>query len=83
MSFVFKRIIIPALIILALIIGSVVYFVFFQKPDTPSAPEGKTLEEKIESVTSLKREEPLSPEEWQKEEQRIKKLLESVTSPKK
>ncbi len=85
MSFILKRIIIPLVIILILAVGSVVYILFFKKPiEKPLLPpEGKTMEEKIESVTVPERETPLSQKEWQEEKQRIEKLLESITAPKK
>ena len=70
----FKRIIIPILIILIFAVGGIVYFLVFQKPTEEKLPvqREKTLEEKLQEVTAPESEvRPKIPKE----------IIESLTAP--
>ena len=68
----FKRIIIPILIISALIIGGVVYVLIFKKTvEQPPVSEEKTLEEKLQSLTAPAGETPEISED----------ILQKLTAP--
>ena len=59
----FKRIIIPIIIILTVIVGGIVYFLVFKKPaEQPLILEEKTLEEKLQSLTAPARATSAVPE---------------------
>ena len=58
-----KTILISAILIFLLIVGSIVYLLVFKKPvESPPVPEEKTLEEKLQSLTAPARATSAVPE---------------------